>query len=88
MTIQARNNIQFLKTQMLKLDEFASSTKAMNKGTTSSFYLLLHEFESAAEIASGITATQYGYFFKTIGKLVEELANRELSLLAKPAQGI
>mmetsp|Transcript_5910 Transcript_5910/g.13459 ORF Transcript_5910/g.13459 Transcript_5910/m.13459 type:complete len:2439 (+) Transcript_5910:2-7318(+) len=76
----ALHNIEFLKTQMLMLDEFASSTKAMSKGTISSFYLLLHEFENAAEIASGINATQYGYFFKPIGTLQEELANRELAL--------
>ena len=72
--------IEFLKTQMMKLDEFASSTKAMSKGTISSFYLLLHEFENAAEVANGINATQYGYFFKPIGSLQEELANRELAL--------
>ena len=78
--IAARRNIEFLKTQMIMLDEFASSTKAMSKGTISSFYLLLYEFENAAEIASGINATQYGYFFKAIGTLQEELANRELAL--------
>jgi len=76
----ARRNIEFLKMQMTKLDEFASSTKAMSKGTVSSFYLLLHEFDNAAEIASGISATQYGYFFKPIGTMQEELANRELAL--------
>lgn len=76
----ARNNIEFLKAQMLKLDEFASSTKAMSKGTISSFHLLLDEFGSSAEIANGINATQYGYFFKPIGTLQEELANRELAL--------
>jgi hypothetical protein len=76
----ARHNIEFMKTQMLKLDEFASSTKAMSKGNISSFYLVLHEFDSAAEIASGINATQYGYFFKAIGVLQEELADRELLL--------
>merc|ERR1719203_2142 len=65
---------------MLKLDEFASSTKAMSKGTISSFHLLLDEFGSSAEIANGINATQYGYFFKPIGTLQEELANRELAL--------
>ena len=76
----ALHNIEFLKTQMLKLDEFASSSKAMSKGNIASFYLLLREFENAADIASGINATQYGYFFKPIGTLQEELANRELSL--------
>lgn len=53
---------------------------AMSKGTISSFYLLLHEFENAAEIARGIDATKYGYFFKPFGILQEELANRELAL--------
>ena len=76
----ARANIQFLEAQMLKLDEFASSTKAMSKGNVSSFYLLLNEFENAAAIASGIGSTQYGYFFKPIGILQEELAKRELAL--------
>ncbi|KAL9185086.1 hypothetical protein ACHAXT_002863 [Thalassiosira profunda] len=76
----ARHNIDFLKAQMTKLDEFASSTKAMSKGNLASFYLLLHEYEDAAKIANGINATQYGYFFKPIGTLQEELANRELSL--------
>lgn len=77
---EAKDNIEFLKTQMSKLDEFASSTKAMSKGTISSFHLLLHDYEKAAEIADGINATKYGYFFKPIGTLQEELANRELAL--------
>ncbi|KAL7523921.1 hypothetical protein ACHAXR_000639, partial [Thalassiosira sp. AJA248-18] len=76
----ARHCLDFMKTQMIKLDEFASSTKAMSKGNISSIYLLLHEFENAAEIARGINTTQYGYFFKPIGVLQEELTNRELSL--------
>ena len=74
------NNIEFLRTQMTKLDEFASSTQAMSKGTISSFYLLLREFESAAEISSGLNATQYNYFFKPVGIFQEELSNRELAL--------
>ncbi|KAL7552056.1 hypothetical protein ACHAWF_015258 [Thalassiosira exigua] len=81
----ARRNVEFLKAQMMKLDEFASSTKAMSKGNLSSFYLLLNEFEEAAEIAAGINATQYGYFFKGIGILQEELADRELSLHKRKA---
>ena len=76
----ALNNIEFLKSQMTELDEFASSTKAMSKGTISSFYLLLREFESAAEISSGLNATKYNYFFKPVGILQEELSNRELAL--------
>jgi len=76
----AHSNIEFLKTQLTKLDEFASSTKAMSKGTMSSFYLLVREFGNAAEISSGINATTYNYFFKPVGILQEELANRELAL--------
>ena len=76
----ARKNIEFLEEQLKIIDEFASSTKAMSKGTISSYYLLLHEFEKAAAIASGIASTQYGYFFKPHGTLQERLAEKELAL--------
>lgn len=76
----ARHNIEFLEEQLTKLDEFASSTKAMTRGTIASYYLLLREFEKAAEMSKGIAETKYGFFFKPFGVLVEELANRELSL--------
>lgn len=76
----AHDNIKFLKVQMKKIDEFASSTKAMFKGIVASCYLLLHEFENAADIAEGIKATKYGFYFKPLGTLQESLADRRLSL--------
>lgn len=76
----AHDNIAFLKVQMKKIDEFASSTKAMFKGIVASCYLLLHEFEDAADMAEGVKATKYGFYFKPLGTLQEELANRKLAL--------
>jgi hypothetical protein len=76
----AYENIEFLKTQMAKLDEFASSTKATTKGIISSFYLLLLDFENAADSSSGLKATTYNYFYMPVGILQEELSNRELAL--------
>ena len=76
----ARHSIEFLKTQMSKLDEFASSTKAMSKATISSLHLLLREFDAAVAIAKGINSTKYLYFYKPIGVLQEKLANREFAL--------
>lgn len=76
----AHDNIEFLKVQMKKIDEFASSTKAMFKGIVASCYLLLHEFENAADMAEGIKATKYGFYFKPLGTLQESLADRRLSL--------
>jgi hypothetical protein len=76
----AYKNIDFLKAQMTKLDEFASSTKATTKGTISSIYLLLRDFENAADSSNGLIATKYNYFYKPFGILQEELSNRELAL--------
>jgi hypothetical protein len=76
----AYKNIEFLNVQMSKLDEFASSTKATTKGTISSFYLLLRDFENAADSSSGLNATKYNYFYKPFGILQEELSDRELAL--------
>ena len=113
----AHDNIEFLKAQMTKIDEFASSTKAMFKGIVASCYLLLHEFEDvsylfsefpffrssfatstqvlmitsfpelllssslkAVDMAEGIKGTKYGFYFKPLGTLQEELANRKLAL--------
>lgn len=79
----AQDNIDFLLMQMTKLDEFKSSTKAMSKGNVASYYFRLGEYEKAAAIANGIIATDYGYFFKSLGRLQEELANRNLALYVK-----
>lgn len=76
----AYKNIDFLKAQMTKLDEFASSTKATTKGNVSSLYLLLREFQNAADSSNGLIATKYNYFYKPFGILQEELSNRELAL--------
>ncbi|EJK74396.1 hypothetical protein THAOC_03927, partial [Thalassiosira oceanica] len=48
-----------------------------------SYYFRLGEYEKAAEIANGIIATDYGYFFKALGRLQEELANRNVALHVK-----
>jgi len=76
----AQNSIDFLRKQIQVIDEFASSTKVMSRGTVSSYYLLLYDLLSASEISSGIAATQYGYFFKEHGTLQEKLAAKELAL--------
>lgn len=76
----AHDNMEFLKVQMKKIDEFASSTKAMFRGIAASCYLLLHEFENAVDMADGIKATKYGFYFKPLGTLQEELAKRKLAL--------
>ena len=76
----AFENIDFLNEQVKKLDEFASSTKAMMKGLISSLYLLLQDLKKAAEIVEGISHTQYSYFYKSCGVLQEGLAGKELAV--------
>ena len=76
----AQRCIDFLTKQMQVMDEFASSTKVMSRGTVSSYYLRLYDLDSAYEMSSGIGATQYGYFFKEHGTLQEILARKELAL--------
>ena len=76
----AQRYIEFLTKQMQVIDEFASSTKVMARGTVSSYYLLLYDLSSASEISSGIGTTQYGYFFKEHGTFQERLAEKELAL--------
>ena len=75
----AFENIEFLNEQVKKLDEFASSTKAMMKGLISSLYLLLKDYKKAVEIVEGISHTQYPYFYKSCGLLQEGLAGKELA---------
>ena len=77
----AFENIAFLNEQLKKLDEFASSTKAMMKGLISSMYLLLKDFKNAVEIVEGISLAQYPYFYKPCGILQEGLAGKELAVL-------
>ena len=81
----AQRSIDFLTKQMQVIDEFASSTKVMSRGTVSSYYLRLFDLPRAYEISSGIAATQYGYFFKEHGTLQEKLAGKEYSLQKKEA---
>jgi len=76
----AQRLVDFLTKQMHVIDEFASSTKVMSRGTVSSYYLRLFDLSSAYEISSGITTTQYGYFFKEHGTLQEKLASKEFAL--------
>jgi hypothetical protein len=78
--VAAQRCIDFLTEQMQVIDEFVSSTKVMSKGTVSSYYLLLYDLSTAAEMSSGIATTQYGYFFKEHGTLQEVLAMKELAL--------
>lgn len=81
----AQRSIDFLIKQMEVIDEFASSTKVMSRGTVSSYYLRLFDPARAYEISSGIAATQYGYFFKEHGTLQEKLAENEYALLKNEA---
>lgn len=76
----AHDNIEFLNVQLKKIDEFASSTKAMSRGIVASCLLLLNDFERAVDMADGIKATKYGFYFKPLGTLQEELAKRKLAL--------
>eukprot|EP00984_Skeletonema_dohrnii_P021840 scaffold11014_cov110-Skeletonema_dohrnii-CCMP3373.AAC.1 len=76
----AQRSVDFLTKQMQVIDEFASSTKVMSRGTVSSYYLRLFDLSRAHDISSGIATTQYGYFFKEHGTLQERLAEKELAL--------
>ncbi len=76
----AQRLVDFLTEQMQVIDEFASSTKVMSRGTVSSYYLRLFNLPRAYEMSSGIAATQYGYFFKEHGTLQEKLASKEFAL--------
>ena len=78
--VAAQRCIDFLTEQMQVIDEFVSSTKIMSRGTISSYYLLLYDLPTAAEMSSGIATTHYGYFFKEHGTLQEVLATKELAL--------
>lgn len=76
----AQRTIDFLTNQIKVIDEFASSTKVMSRGTISSYYLLLYDLSSASEISCGIGTAQYGYFFKEHGVFQERLVEKELAL--------
>ena len=81
----AKRCIDFLTRQLQVIDEFASSTKVMSRGTISSYYLLLYNLSSAFEFSSGIGTTPYGYFFKEHGSLQERLVEKELALNSQEA---
>jgi class 3 adenylate cyclase len=72
----AFDSIHFLEMQFLRLDEFASSTKAMVKQIVSSTYIIIRQFDKAAAISHGIAKTPYSYFYKPSGILQEGLAKK------------
>jgi len=76
----AFDNIRFLEQQLLIIDEFASSTKAMMCQFVSSLYLILLQYRNAKEAANGISQTQYPYFYKPSGILQEGLSTKLWSL--------
>ena len=77
---KALDSISFLETQLEKVDEFASSTKAMLKGVVSAAYLLLCRFDKAAAISNGISSTSYGFFYKP-SSILQEGLNKKLARL-------
>lgn len=83
----ALNSISFLETQLEKIDEFASSTKAMLKGVISAAYLLLRRFDKAVAISTGISSTSYGFFYKP-SSILQEGLNRKLERLHRSAKSI
>lgn len=84
---KALNSISFLETQLEKVDEFASSTKAMLKGVISSAYLLLRRLDKAAAMSTGISSTSYGFFYKP-SSILQEGLNRKLECLHCSAKSI
>jgi len=77
---KALASISFLETQLAKVDEFASSTKATLKGLLSSAYLLLRRFDKAVAISNGISSTSYGFFYKP-SSILQEGLNKKLERL-------
>ena len=77
---KALDSISFLETQLEKVDEFASSTKAMLKGVVSAAYLLLCRFDKAAAMSNGISSTSYGFFYKP-SSILQEGLNKKLARL-------
>ena len=72
--------VHFLELQILKLDEFLSSTKAMMKQIVSSFYLIFRQYNEAVKLSNGIASTSYSYFYKPSGVLQEKLSKNLLRL--------